>query len=79
VGIAPGRLSPGPDDVQPPHSKWPCDGNSLQGVSWEITLAGVKLAPFAGVHDLVGVSDRDGPTKALAPRGGHTRMRGCLE
>jgi hypothetical protein len=26
VGVAPGRLSQGPDNVQPPHSKRPRDG-----------------------------------------------------
>jgi hypothetical protein len=66
VGIAPGRLSQGPDDVQPPHGEWPRDWYGLQGVSREIGLASVKLAPFAGVHDLVGISDRSGPIKALA-------------
>jgi hypothetical protein len=40
-------------------------------MSWEIGLAGVKLAPFAGGHDLVGVSDRGGPIEALAERIAH--------
>jgi hypothetical protein len=40
-------------------------------VSQEIGFAGIKLAPFAGAHDLVGVSDRSGPTKALAERIAH--------
>jgi hypothetical protein len=26
MSVAPGRLSQGPDDVQPPHSERPCDG-----------------------------------------------------
>jgi hypothetical protein len=66
VSVAPGRLSQGPDDVQSPHSERPCDENRLQGVSREITLAGVELASLAGSYDLVGVSDRGGPVKALA-------------
>jgi hypothetical protein len=33
------------------------------------------LAPFAGAHDLVGVSDRDGPIKALAERIAHESAR----
>jgi hypothetical protein len=49
--------------------------NSLQGVSWEVSLAGVKLAPFAGAHDLVGVSDRSGPIKALTERIAHEGAR----
>jgi hypothetical protein len=43
----------------------------LQGVSWEIGLAGVELAPFAGAHDLVGVGDYGGPIEALAERIAH--------
>jgi hypothetical protein len=66
VGVAPGRLSQGPDNVQPPHGKRPCHGDRLEGVRWEIGLAGVKLAPLAGAHNLVGVGDRGGPVEALA-------------
>jgi hypothetical protein len=66
VGVAPGRLLQGLDYVQPPHGKRPRDGYGLQGMSREIGLAGVKLAPFAGADDLVGVSDRGGPIEALA-------------
>jgi hypothetical protein len=29
VGVAPGRLSQGPDNVQPTHGKRPCDGDRL--------------------------------------------------
>jgi hypothetical protein len=68
VGIAPRCLSQGPDSVQPPHSERPCDGNRLQGVSREISLAGIELAPLVGAYDFVGVNDRGGPIKALAER-----------
>jgi hypothetical protein len=34
----------------------------------EVGLAGVKLAPLTSAHDLVGVSDRGGPIKALVER-----------
>jgi hypothetical protein len=78
VGVAYGHLSQGPDDVQPTHGEWPCDGNSLQGVSREISLAGVELALFAGAHDLVGVSGRGGPIKALAKRIAHEGARRCV-
>jgi hypothetical protein len=40
-------------------------------MSREIGLAGIKLAPLAGAHDLVGISDRGGPIKALAERVAH--------
>jgi hypothetical protein len=32
----------------------------------KVSLAGVKLAPFAGAHNLTGISDRSGPVEALA-------------
>jgi hypothetical protein len=66
VSVAPGRPSQGPDDVCPPHSERPCDGNRLEGVCCEIGLTGVELAPLSGAHGLVGVSDRGGPVEALA-------------
>jgi hypothetical protein len=68
VGVAPGCLSHGPDDVQPPHGEWPCDKYGLQGVSYEVGFACVKLEPLTGAHDLVGISDRGGPIEALAER-----------
>jgi hypothetical protein len=44
-------------------------------VSWEVSFAGVKLAPFAGAHNLAGVSDRGGPVEALAERVAHEGAR----
>jgi hypothetical protein len=66
VGVAPRRLSQGPDDVQPPHGKRPRDRDHLEGLIREIGLAGVKFAHFAGAHNLAGVSNRGGPVEALA-------------
>jgi hypothetical protein len=66
VGVALGRLSQGPDDIQSPHDERPCDRDGLQDVRREIGLAGVELEPFAGAHDLAGVGDRGGPVEALA-------------
>jgi hypothetical protein len=37
----------------------------------KVRLAGVELAPFAGAHDLAGISDRSGPVEALAGRVAH--------
>jgi hypothetical protein len=75
VGVALGRLSQGPNDVQPPHGKRPCDGNCLQDVSREISLAGIELAPLASVYDLVGISDHSGPIKALVECISHESVR----
>jgi hypothetical protein len=78
VGVAPGRLSQGPNNVQPPHGKRPCDRDRLEGVSGEIGLAGVELAPFARVHNLAGVSDRGGSVEALAECVAHEGARRCV-
>jgi hypothetical protein len=75
VGVAPGRLSQVPDNVQPPHGKRPCDGDRLEGMSREVGLAGVKLAPFAGAHDLAGISNRGRPIEALAECVAHEGAR----
>jgi hypothetical protein len=45
----------------------------LQDVRREVGLAGVKLAPLAGAHDLAGISDRGGPVEALAECVAHER------
>jgi hypothetical protein len=66
-----GAFRKGPDDVQPPYGERPRDGYGLQVMSREIGLAGIKLAHFAGAHDLIGVSDRSGPIKALAEHIAH--------
>jgi hypothetical protein len=66
VCVASERLSQGPDNVQPPHGKRPRDGDRLEGVRWEIGLAGVELAPFTGAHVLAGVRNRSRPVEALA-------------
>jgi hypothetical protein len=40
----------GSDKVEPPNSKWPCDGNGLQGMSREMGLPRIVLAAFAGAY-----------------------------
>jgi hypothetical protein len=47
-------------------------------MSREICLASVKLAPFTGAHDLIGVSDRGGSVEALAERITHEGARRCV-
>jgi hypothetical protein len=41
----------------------------------KVGFAGVELAPFAGAHDLAGVSDRGGPVEVLAKRVAHKGVR----
>jgi hypothetical protein len=61
--------------VQPPHGEGPRDQNHLKGVSQEVGLAGVKLAPFAGAHNLAGVSNHGRPVEALAEYVAHEGAR----
>jgi hypothetical protein len=35
-------------------------------MGWQVGLAGVELAPFAGAYDLAGIGDRGRSVKALA-------------
>jgi hypothetical protein len=39
---------------------------------------GIKLAPFAGAHDLAGIGDRSGPVEALAERVAHESAWRCV-
>jgi hypothetical protein len=71
VGVAVGRFSQGPDDVQPPYGEGPYDGDCLEGVRRKVGLASVKMAPFAGAYDLAGISDRCGPVEAMAEHVAH--------
>jgi hypothetical protein len=47
----------------------------LEDVCRKVGLAGIELAPFAGAHDLAGISDRSGPVEALAERVAHEGAR----
>jgi hypothetical protein len=47
----------------------------LEGMSRENGLAGVKLAPFAGAHNLAGVNNRGRPVEALAECVAHEGAR----
>jgi hypothetical protein len=49
-----------------------------EGVRREVGLAGVELAPFAGAHDLAGISDRGGPVEALTERVAHEGAWRCV-
>jgi hypothetical protein len=44
----------------------------------EVSLAGIKLAPFVGAHDLAGISDRSGPVEALAECVAHEGAWRCV-
>jgi hypothetical protein len=44
----------------------------------EVGLVGVKVAHFAGAHDLAGISDRSGPVEALAECVAHEGAWRCV-
>jgi hypothetical protein len=44
----------------------------------KVGLAGVELAPFAGAHDLAGISNRGGPVEALAEHVAHEGAWHCV-
>jgi hypothetical protein len=50
VGEATSYPFQGSDQVEPPNGEQPCDGNRLQGVSWEMGLPCIVLASFAGSY-----------------------------
>jgi hypothetical protein len=44
----------------------------------DVSLAGVKLSPFVGAHDLAGIRDRGRPVEALAERVAHEGAWRCV-
>jgi hypothetical protein len=32
IGVTPGRLLEGPDQIKPPDCEWPCDGDGLESL-----------------------------------------------
>jgi hypothetical protein len=50
VGEATSCPFQGSNKVEPPNSKWPCDGDGLQGMSREMGLSRIVLAAFAGAY-----------------------------
>ena len=49
-----------------PHRERPCDRDHLDGMSGEMRLLGVKLAPMARAHELDGVSYSRWPVETLS-------------
>ena len=66
MSIAPGRFCQGANHVEPPDREGPRDGYGLERLHRHVRLPSIKLAPFAGAHDLFGVSDCRWPIKPLA-------------
>jgi hypothetical protein len=66
VSEAPGRLSEWSHHVKVPHGKRPHDGDGLERLRREMSLSGVKLAPFTVSYDVLGVHDRCGQVETLS-------------
>ena len=65
MGEAPGRSLEGPDEIQPPDREWPRDGDGLEGLRGQVSLAREELAPLTGTDYLGSVGDRRRPVEAL--------------
>jgi hypothetical protein len=65
VSEAPGCFLQGSNQVKPLNGEWPCDGDSLEGISREMGLPCIVLASFVGVYQLNGVKDHGWPIEAL--------------
>ena len=66
VGVAPGHLVEGPNQIEPLDHEGPHDGDHLECLGREMGLPSVVLAPFAGAYNLLGVGYCSGPVEALS-------------
>ena len=55
VRIAPERPLEMFDQIEPPDREWPCDGDRLECLDWQVGLPSVVLTPFIGAHNLFNV------------------------
>ena len=63
--IAPGHPLERFDQIEPLDHEWPCDRDRLECLGQKVSLPSIVLTPFAGAHDLLGISYYSGPIKAL--------------
>ena len=68
MSVAPGRFCQGANHVEPPDREGPHDGYGLERLRRHVRLPSIKLAPFAGACDLLGVGDRRWPVETLSER-----------
>ena len=78
MGIAPGGLLQRPNHVQPPYGEWPCNGDGLEGLGWEVRMPRIVLTSLIGVYQLGGVSNRRWPVESLAEGVSDEHARRCM-
>ena len=59
VRIAPRRPLERFDQIEPPDHEWPCDGDRLECLGWQV------LTPFAGAHNLFSIGYCGRPVETL--------------
>ena len=55
VRIALGRPLERSNQIEPPDHEWPCDGDHLECLGWQVGLSSIVLTPFIGAHNLFSV------------------------
>jgi hypothetical protein len=66
VGIAPGHLLEGPDQIKPPDHEWPRDGDGLESLGWQMGLSCVVLTPFAFEYNTRAICHRGWLVEAMS-------------
>jgi hypothetical protein len=66
VGVTPGRLLEGPDQIKPQNHEWPHGGDGLECLGWQMGLPHVVLTCFAGAYNVHGISHRGRPVETLS-------------
>jgi hypothetical protein len=56
MGEATRSLLEGPNHIESPDREWPCEGDSLKRLCWQVGLPGVELAPLACVDNFLCVT-----------------------
>ena len=54
------------NQIKPLDRKWPCDGDHLECLGWQVGLPSIVLTPFVGAHNLFSVGYYGRPVQALS-------------
>ena len=66
VRIAPWHPLERSDQIEPLDHDWPCDGDRLKCLDWQVRLPSIVLTPFAGAHNLFSIGYRSRLVEALS-------------
>jgi hypothetical protein len=65
MGLAPGRLLEGPDQIKPRDHERPRDGDCLECLGWQMGLLRIVLTPFTSAHYVHGIGHHSQLVEAL--------------